>query len=147
MDKLDFGINLTPLKRIENPNGDIMHGLKKTETSFKSFGEAYFSFISKGAIKGWKKHKEMTLNLIVPIGNIRFVIYPSNEFGTPDLLKKPLEAIIGIDNYYRLTIPPGLWVAFQGINSKENMLLNIASCEHSPEESESIDLSLVQFTW
>ena len=40
-------IELFKLKKINNPKGDIWHGLKKSEPSFIEFGEAYFSFIKK----------------------------------------------------------------------------------------------------
>ena len=63
------------LNQIKNSDGDIYHVFKKTDKEFKDFGEAYFSFINQGCIKGWKKHKEMTLNLVVPIGKVKFVIY------------------------------------------------------------------------
>ena len=29
--------------------------------------------VKSGSIKGWKKHLEMTMNLIVPLGMVRFV--------------------------------------------------------------------------
>ena len=34
----------------------------------------YFSVVNPGVVKGWKLHKKMTCNLIVPIGTIKFVI-------------------------------------------------------------------------
>ena len=80
MDKIDIeGLILTPLNRIHNPNGDILHGIKRSEAEFSSFGEAYFSMIKNGSIKGWNKHKVMTLNLIVAIGEVSFVVYDDRE--------------------------------------------------------------------
>ena len=75
MDKLIEGVSLTPLKIIPGENGGVMHALKVHESSFKGFGEAYFSFVNKGKVKGWKRHTRMTLNLIVPVGKIRFVLF------------------------------------------------------------------------
>ena len=69
------GVIITPLKKVLNKDGDIFHGMKKTDNGFDGFGEAYFSSINKGSIKGWKKHTQMTLNIVVPIGAINFVIY------------------------------------------------------------------------
>ena len=57
---------LTPLKKIDTAGGDVLRALKKSEKNFFGFGEAYFSLINHGAIKGWKKHKKMTSNIIVP---------------------------------------------------------------------------------
>ena len=64
------GITLTPLRRIENPKGDIFHAMKASDTGFSGFGEAYFSTVNKSDIKGWKKHTKMTLNLIVVMGEV-----------------------------------------------------------------------------
>ena len=66
-------IRVTPLKRIENISGDILHAMKKNDFGYSDFGEAYFSWIFSAKIKAWKKHSKMTMNLIVPIGQVRFV--------------------------------------------------------------------------
>ena len=132
-------ITLTPLKQIVHPKGDIFHAMKKSDEGFNGFGEAYFSTINKGDIKGWKKHTKMTLNLIVPIGEIEFVIYDeeTKKFSSIKLSRK---------NYTRLTISPNLWVAFRGCQ-EYNMLLNLASIGHDPNEANSLDLSDLQYTW
>ena len=72
--KLLDKIKTTPLKIIKLPTGNIMRVLKKNESKNWNFGEAYFSTIESGMIKGWKRHREMTLNLIVPFGTIRFTV-------------------------------------------------------------------------
>ena len=133
------GVTLTPLKQIEHPQGDISHAMKRSDVEFSGFGEAYFSTIKKGDIKGWKKHTEMVLNLIVPVGEIKFVIYNEN---TNDFFSIQLSR----SNYQRLTIRPNLWLAFKGIND-ENMLLNIASIEHNPNESISAELTSINYEW
>lgn len=132
-------IILTPLKQIFNPRGDILHAMKKSDVGFEGFGEAYFSTINKGDIKGWKKHTKMTLNLVVPIGEIKFVIYDDirNDFFSVRLSK---------NNYQRLTVKSGLWMAFTGIN-EFNILLNIASIEHSKEEAINKELKEIIYEW
>ena len=137
-------IALTPLKIIPNPSGDILHAIKKTDASFTGFGEAYFSMINQGEIKGWKKHNTMTLNLIVPLGEIQFVIYDKreNSFNYGEFFTISLS----LDNYQRLTIPPGLWVGFKGVLSK-NMLLNVASIEHDPFENIILPLDSFEYNW
>jgi dTDP-4-dehydrorhamnose 3,5-epimerase len=133
------GIILTPLKQIYNPNGDVFHAMKKSDIGFDGFGEAYFSTTKKGAIKGWKKHIKMTLNLIVPFGEIEFVIYNEviNEFQSVKLSQK---------NYQRLTIKPGLWVAFKGV-AEHNILLNLANLEHDKEEVVNKNLNELIYAW
>lgn len=133
------GVILTPLKQIYNPKGDIFHAMKKSDSGYDGFGEAYFSTIHKGDIKGWKKHTKMTLNLIVCLGEIRFVVYD-------DLKDEFFSVKLSHQNYQRLTIKNGLWMAFCGIG-KNNMLLNIASIEHDPNEANVIGLSEIKYNW
>ena len=42
------GIILTPLNKIYHPKGEILKAIKKSDTTFNEFGEAYFSTINKG---------------------------------------------------------------------------------------------------
>ena len=70
---------LTELKIIEQTQGYVMHGMRSSDGSCAGFGEAYFSTVNNGMIKGWKLHRKMTLNLIVPHGEIRFVVHGASE--------------------------------------------------------------------
>ena len=133
------GVILTPLKKIHNLRGYVFHAMKKSDVGFDGFGEAYFSTVNKNDIKGWKKHTEMTLNLVVPVGKMEFVIYNDKNHNF-------FNVTISQDNYQRLTISPGFWLAFRGLDEK-NILLNIASIEHDPSESESIDLDKIIYDW
>jgi len=133
------GVILTSLKQIYNSKGDIFHVMKKSDNGFNGFGEAYFSTIHKDDIKGWKKHSQMTLNLIVPVGAIEFVIFDEN-------LKKFFNVKLSQDNYQRLTVKPNLWMAFKGLEDN-NMLLNLASIEHNPAESININLNEISYEW
>jgi len=133
------GVILTPLKQIYNPKGDIFHAMKKSDENFVEFGEAYFSTIKRGMIKGWKRHSEMILNIIVISGEIDFVVYDEDS-------KDFYNVRLSRDNYQRLTIDPGLWMAFRGL-TEENMLLNIANIEHNLSEATNKDLSKISYEW
>lgn len=133
------GLNLTPLKKIFNPKGDIFHAMKKDDIGFDGFGEAYFSSIHKNKIKGWKKHAHMTLNLIVPMGEIEFVVYNEN-------VNKFFNTKLSQKNYQRLTVKSGLWLAFRGCNDF-NLLLNLASIKHNPREAETLCLNKINYQW
>lgn len=139
------GVVLTPLKRIPHPKGDIFHAMKKSDNGFNSFGEAYFSEIYCNEIKGWKKHKKMTLNLVVPVGEISFVILDDREFS--DTKSQFFKVTLSPDNYQRLTVPPGVWVAFKGEGATKNLLLNLASIEHDPDEAETRPLDSFSYDW
>tara|TARA_B110000483_G_scaffold181144_1_gene214219 strand:+ start:489 stop:911 length:423 start_codon:yes stop_codon:yes gene_type:complete len=132
-------IKLTKLNKIKNKNGDLFHGLKKTESSYSGFGEVYFSWINKDSIKGWKFHNEMISNLIVPLGEVKFVFY--DNYGNYK------EFNIGNNDYSRLTVPPNIWFGFMGIGEPTNLVVNIASIEHDDREVVIKDLNEIKHDW
>ena len=70
---------LTPIKIIDVTGGSVLRVIKENNNGYEGFGEAYFSTVESNIIRGWKKHKVMTLNIVVPVGSIRFVMYDSRE--------------------------------------------------------------------
>lgn len=139
------GIEIAPLKIIKNASGDVMHGLKSSESQYKGFGEAYFSKILKDEIKGWKAHKKMTMNLTVPFGEVKFVLYDNRQLSSTK--NKFYACILSKDNYKRITIPPNIWVAFQGINFLESVVFNLASIKHDDNEVRKKDIKEIKYNW
>ena len=80
----------------------------------------------------------MILNLVVPMGAIRFVLYDDRPESKSFQIFQ--EFIISKENYQRLTVPPGVWMAFQGMADGLNILLNIASIPHDPNEAENLPI-------
>ena len=87
----------------------------------------------------------MTLNLVVCSGKVRFVIYDDRQ----NLDKNNVfqEVVLSSENYFRLTVPPMVWMGFQGIGANTNMLLNIVDIEHSSEELDRLSLNEINFNW
>jgi dTDP-4-dehydrorhamnose 3,5-epimerase len=139
--KIDY--LLTPLKIIDVEGGNVLHAIKDTDQGFKKFGEAYFSTIEPGAIKAWKRHRKMTLNLVVPIGKIKFVMCSSLEEKNP----KFDEVILSNTNYFRLTVPPMVWLGFQGLSNELSILLNVSDIPHDPIELDRINFKDIEFDW
>lgn len=139
------GLLLTPEKRIAHPKGDILHAMKRSSAGFSGFGEAYFSMVAQGKIKGWKRHKRAVLNLVVPVGVVRFVVYDDRPESST--LGHYNDFLLGGEEHARLTIPPGLWVAFRGVGEHGNMLINFSSEEHDPSEADNISLEKISFDW
>ncbi len=136
-------LSITPLRRIETPGGDVLHAMKQTESSFAGFGEAYFSWVAAGAIKGWKRHSRMTMNLVVPVGLVRFVFCVLDAQG--DYTFRVEE--IGEERYARVSVPPGMWFSFQGLSVPQSLVLNIASIPHDPNEVERLALTDIDYDW
>jgi len=134
---------ITPLDIIKVNKGDVMHAMKSHDPGFSGFGEAYFSVVSYNAIKAWKRHHEMTLNLVVPVGKIRFVLFDDRKVSNTQFQ----EVIISKDNYCRLTVPPMVWIGFQGLSDNGSMLLNIADIEHNPHEVDKKNIDQIEFNW
>ena len=120
-------IRVTPLRRIPVEGGDVLHAIKASDPGFLAFGEAYFSIVHSGAVKAWKLHSRMTLNLVVPAGEVRFVFIAEDQ-------RSSREETIGEKNYARLTVPPGIWFGFQGLARPYSLILNVADLAHQPEE-------------
>mgnify|MGYP003990771853 CR=1 FL=1 len=136
-------ILLTDIPIIKTPGGDVLHGIKNSDFSYKGFGEAYFSKIKYKSIKAWKRHKKMTLNLIVPIGEIRFIMFDDRGKSSSEFQ----EVIISTSNYVRLTVPPMIWLGFEGISKGESVILNIADIEHDPMEVDKKNIEDIDFNW
>ena len=85
------------LKKIKLDEGDILHALKKTDIGFKEFEEFYFSKINYKRIKAWKMHTKITLNLVVPFGNVEFAIrndegnFQTITIGESEIMRKELD--------------------------------------------------------
>ena len=134
---------ITPLKIIDTVGGNVMHAMKENDIGYAGFGEAYFSQVSPNAIKAWKRHKEMTLNIIVPYGEIKFVLFDDRKKDNCIFQ----EISLSQNNYSRLTIPPMIWLGFQGIFSNNSILLNIADIKHNPEEVDKKNIIEINYNW
>ena len=129
---------IKPLQKFHLKEGDVLHALKASETEFNKFEEAYFSTIKFNKIKAWKRHLKMTMNLIVPIGEVQFIFYNYKK----NLLKN---IIIGQKNYSRITVPPMIWFGFKGLSSSTSYILNISDELHDSSEIERQPLSFLNF--
>lgn len=145
MGELTAGVEdllFTPLKRIPGAGGEVRHAMKASDPGFAGFGEAYFSSVNPGAVNGWRRHGRMTLNLVVVLGEVRFVACD----GAGEQRARHLTPDRG-DAYGRLTVPPGLWLAFGGVGAGPNLLLNLASIEHDPTEAETLPIADLPWSW
>ena len=124
---------LTTLRQIHHPNGDVYHAMKATDDGYAGFGEAYFTTVHFGAIKGWKLHTRMQMNLIVPVGAVRFHLHDTTTGETTQF-------DLGQENYARLTVPPGIWMAFLGIGTELNLVCNLANIAHDPQEAINVPI-------
>ena len=134
-------IQVTELRRISTPGGDVMHAIKRTDPQYMGFGEAYFSWIEAGAVKAWKCHQHTSLNLVVPLGNVRFVFH---QEGSESAFRAE---VIGEARYARLTVPPRVWFGFQGLGEPRSLLMNVADLPHDSNEVLRKSAEEIQYDW
>jgi dTDP-4-dehydrorhamnose 3,5-epimerase len=140
------GVTLYPLKRFAVPKGDVFHALKATDEGYAGFGEVYLSHIKEGEIKGWKRHNRMTLNLIAVFGTIEFIVFDNRK--QSQTFGQFKEFVLSPEtNYQRLTVAPGLWFAFRGMEKDISILMNIIPEPHDSTETDNKTLTEIPYNF
>lgn len=131
------GVKVVPLKRIPDERGTVYHMLKRTDPHFIEFGEIYFTTVYKDAVKGWHRHREMTLNYACIFGRIKLVMYDDRAVSPSrgDIM----EFFLGPDDYSLVQIPPGVWNGFKGMSEPHAIVANCCTHPHDPALSERVD--------
>ena len=128
------GVQVNHRQIIRDSRGDVMHMLKQTDKMFGQFGEVYFSKVRPGHQKAWRRHREATSQLVVPIGAVHFALFDdrddSSTFGQRQ------DVTIGEDDYRLLTIPPLVWYAFSNAGQSLALIASCSSIPHDPNESD-----------
>ena len=131
------GVQVVPLKRIPDERGTIYQMLRATDPHFIQFGEIYFSSVYKDVIKGWHRHREMTLNYACVHGRIKLVLYDEREgSATKGHLN---EIFLGPDNHSLVVIPPEVWNGFKGLQAPFSLVANCCTHPHDPARSSRLD--------
>jgi dTDP-4-dehydrorhamnose 3,5-epimerase len=128
---------VTPLRRIPDERGAVLHMLREDSPAFERFGEIYFSAAYPGVVKGWHIHHRMTLNYAVPVGMVKLVLYDDRADSPTRGVVQELH--IGELNYALVTIPPMIWNGFKGEGDATALVANCATIAHDPEEIERLD--------
>jgi dTDP-4-dehydrorhamnose 3,5-epimerase len=131
------GVEIFPLRRIQDERGMVMHMLKATDPHFQVFGEIYFSVIHPGVIKAWHLHSRMTINYAVVSGNIKLVLFDQRPDSTT---KGQLQEIyVGQVHYNLVRVPPGVVNGFTAVGGEKAIVANCADIPHDPTEITRID--------
>ncbi|HEV2348450.1 MAG TPA: dTDP-4-dehydrorhamnose 3,5-epimerase family protein [Terriglobia bacterium] len=130
-------VQIIPLKRIPDERGTILHMLKSTDPHFRQFGEIYFTTIYQSVIKGWHKHREMTLNYACIEGRIKLVLFDDRSQSPTH--GELMEIFLGPDNYALVVIPPQVWTGFKGMMAPYSIVANCCTHPHDPSRSERMN--------
>jgi dTDP-4-dehydrorhamnose 3,5-epimerase len=131
------GVRVTPLRRIPDERGAVLHMLREDDAWFERFGEIYFSLVYPGVVKGWHRHSRMTLNYAVPVGMVKLVCYDDRERSPTRGAVQELH--VGELNYALVTIPPLIWNGFKGVGTQAALVANCATVAHDPGEIERLE--------
>ena len=129
------GVLVTDLRQIIDERGAVLHHMRRDAPEFTTFGECYFSETLPGVVKAWKRHREQTQHLAVPIGRVRFVIYDDRE-SSPTHDKIQMIELGRPNDYNRLRIPRGLWYGFTCLSDQPALIANCADRPHDPTDAE-----------
>jgi dTDP-4-dehydrorhamnose 3,5-epimerase len=131
------GVQVVPLRRIPDERGTIMHMLRASDPHFIQFGEIYFSTVYREVVKGWHRHREMTLNYACVFGRIKLVLYDDREDSPTrgDLQ----EIFLGPENHALVVIPPEVWNGFKGMSDPFAIVANCCTHAHDPSRSSRLD--------
>lgn len=131
------GVLVTPLARIADDCGTILHMLRADDPHFPGLGQISFSTVYPGAMKGWRIHRETTLNYAVPLGRIKLVLYDDRPGSST---RRVVEGhLVGEDDYVLVTVSPPVWNGFKGIGTGTAVVANCATFPHDPSEIDRID--------
>ena len=122
-----------------------MRMLRAEAPQFAGFGEIYFSVVNPGAVKAWKRHRKMTLNLCCVAGAIRLVVFDQDENGLREIDLGPAAPA----TYSLVTIAPGLWTGFTCTGDSPAILATCASIPHDPSEADGLpaETSDIPYKW
>ncbi len=130
-------LQIVPLRRIPDERGTIMHMLRATDPHFIGFGEIYFTTIYRDVVKGWHRHRDMTLNYACVHGRIKLVVFDDRE-GSPTR-GSLTEVFMGTDSHLLAVIPPGVWNGMKGMSDPFALVANCATHGHDPTRTSRMD--------
>ncbi len=146
MSNIGKHFTITPLKKIEDERGKVLHMLREDSPVFRRFGEIYFSFSNKNIIKGWYQHKKNVLNFALIQGIVKLVIY-KNEADNKNYHLD--ELILSQKNYSLISLEPFVWYSFKNIGHEISILANCTTLTHNPNEIEKMPINnkVIPYDW
>lgn len=131
------GVKVIPLRRVPDERGTVFHMLRRTDAHFVEFGEIYFSSIYPGVVKGWHRHRDMSLNYACIAGRIKLVMHDDRE-ASPSR-GETMEIFLGPDDYSLVIVPPAVWNGFKGMSAPQSLVANCCTHPHDPSRSDRLD--------
>ena len=82
----------------------------------------------------------MTMQLIVPIGEVKFVFFDEK-------FNKYKEVILSEKNVKVLTVPPNILFGFKGIKKGKSLLANLSNIVYDDKEVINYPIKYLKYDW
>ena len=131
------GVQVTPLRKLPDERGYVMHLLRSDSPAFRGFGEVYFSGIYQGVVKGWHLHRVCTLNYAAVRGMVKVVLFDARDGSATK--GELMELFIGDHDYQLVTVPPGVWNGIKGVSAPDALVAICLDVPYDPAEVVRVD--------
>ena len=141
------GVSVVQPKVFRDDRGAVLRMLRIDDPHFAGFGEVYFSIVRPGVVKGWKRHREMTMALSVPCGKVLLVLYDDRPGSVT--CGSIQQIVLSPEEHRVVVIPPMLWNGFMGLGGGDSVVTNCASILHRPDEADTCNAHdpAIPFRW
>jgi len=131
------GVVIKKLAQFHDERGKVMRLLDSSSENFAAINEVYFSCIYANAIKGWHRHKMMTLNYASIFGSVKCVLFDDRDNSpTKGVIQ---EIFLSPENYCLVSVPPKIWNGFKGLGTDMSTVVNCTSMIHEDDEVDKKD--------
>ena len=117
------GVKVKNLKVLPDERGRVMEILRRDDSFFSCFGQAYLTTAYPGVVKGWHYHKKQADNMTVVKGMMKIVLYDNRNSSTTK--GEINEFFAGEQNPILIQIPPLVYHGFKCISPEEALVINI----------------------
>ena len=139
------GVIITRPQQFPDERGTVKHFITENDPQFQHFGEVYMTTVYKDVIKGFHGYVSKTLHYVVPIGNIKLVMYDNRSASST--YQDFEEVFLGQENYIRLTIPPGVFSAFRGMSNPYSLAVICADEVFDENKTLRIPIKDLPYDW
>jgi dTDP-4-dehydrorhamnose 3,5-epimerase len=117
------GVVVKKLMRHVDERGYLMEILRRDDTLFQQFGQAYVSACFPGMVKAWHCHRLQTDHFCCLSGNLKVGLYDDREDSSTSGETQTI--VIGMLNPALVVIPPLVWHGFMAVGGETAIVLNL----------------------
>jgi dTDP-4-dehydrorhamnose 3,5-epimerase len=143
------GVNVKPLKRINDDRGWLMEMLRSDDDLFIDFGQLYITSGKPGVVKGWHYHTKQTDHFVCVKGRALVALYDAREdsptYGEVNKFELSLEEpkLIQIPNF--------VYHGYKALGDEEACIINCPTELYNYEKPDELRVDAydndIPFNW